>query len=161
MCPFDDTRDCDRWSWLSVKQNIIQMNNCRRYIWLLLPYVSTFNWKYGLFLFSEITQNGLKLVVLDFGFVFDQLVQHIFCSDWFGKQYILASTFCTDYILAGTYGTYYILDVTYGTYYILIGSYIWHRLYSSRWGTYFVMTVSDFTISCSNKIVRVKKNAKG
>ena len=69
-------------------------------------------------LLSEITQNGLKLVVLDFGFLCDELVQHRLRSDPFVTQCIFASFFVADYILAGTYGTNYIL---YGTDYIQTG----------------------------------------
>ena len=49
-CPFDDTHGCSQSLWLSMKKNIIQIHNCRRYIWLLPQYVSTFYWKYGLVL---------------------------------------------------------------------------------------------------------------
>ena len=81
---------------------------------------------------NEITQNGLKLVVLGFGFVSAELTWHRLRSNRFGTQSILASTFGTDYILAGMYGTDYILCGTYGTDYILLGLYVRHRLYCSR-----------------------------
>ena len=91
---------------------------------------------------SYITQTGLKLVVLDFGFVCSELVQHRLCSYRLGTQYILVSTSGPNYILAGTYGTHYILLDTYETYYILAGtngthyiihcSCVRHRLYSSH-----------------------------
>ena len=114
-------------------------------------------------LLSEITQTNLKLLVLALGFVYDKLVQNRLHSDWFGTLYIIANTFDTYYILAGMYGTYhtlastywtnYILSGTVGTHYILLGLYVYQRLYYSCWDTYFVMTVSNFMIACSNLIV--------
>ena len=50
----------------------------------------------------EITQTGLKLVVLAFGFVCDELVQHRLRYGQFVTQYILVSMFISYYILAGT-----------------------------------------------------------
>lgn len=70
---------------------------------------------------SDITQNGLELVVLDFWFVSDELVRHRLRYDRFGTKSILASTSVTDYILYGTYRTNYILSSTYIIDYILLG----------------------------------------
>ena len=91
---------------------------------------------------SDITQTSLKLVVLDFRFMCDDMVQHRLNYDWFGTQSILASTFGTVYILAGMYGTYYTLASTYRTDYIqavmdrtnsiLLGSYVRKILYCSH-----------------------------
>ena len=85
-------------------------------------------------LLIEITQTGLKLVVLDFGFVCDDLVRHWLCSDMFGAQYFIVSTFSVV---------------------IIPCSFVQHILYSSHWRIYFVITIHDLTILCSNKIVRV------
>ena len=85
----------------------------------------------------------------------DKLVYHRLRYDWSGTQSILASTFGIDYILDGMYRTDYILAGTDGTNYILLGLYVWQILYSSPWGTYFVMIVNDFTIAYSNKILCV------
>ena len=52
---------------------------------------------------SDITQNSLELVFLDFGFVSDELVRHRLRYDRFGTKSILAGTPVTDYILYGTY----------------------------------------------------------
>ena len=71
---------------------------------------------------SEITHNGFKLVVLDFGFVCDELVQHILRSYRFSTKSILVSAFSIDYILAGTYLIYYIIADAYGIDYMLLDS---------------------------------------
>ena len=78
-----------------------------------------------------ITQTGFKLLVLDFRFVFEELVRHILHSNRLCTKSTLASTFGTDYIIAGTYGTDYIISGTYGEAYILLGLYARHILYSS------------------------------
>ena len=83
-------------------------------------------------MFNDITQTSLKLVVLYFGFVCDNLVRHSLHYDWFGTQYIFVSPFDTDYILACMYGTDYILADTDGTHYILLSSYVHHILYYIR-----------------------------
>ena len=58
---------------------------------------------------SKITQTGLKLLVLDFRFVRDELVWHRLHYHQFSTQYILGNTFGTDYIpvcLQGKYLSY-------------------------------------------------------
>ena len=56
---------------------------------------------------SEITQTGLRLEVLDFGFVCDEPVRHILRNRFgtqtrtFGTQYLLVCTYRTNYILPG------------------------------------------------------------
>ena len=105
--------------------------------------------------FIEITHTDLILWVLDFGFLCDELVQHILRSDWFYTWYILAGIFGTQYILSGTYGKYYILASKYVTYYIQRGAQVHNWLYYIYLSTDFEITVSDFIIACSKNILLV------
>ena len=54
---------------------------------------------------SEISKTSPKMVVLDFGFMFNELVQHILCSNHFSVQSFLVCAFGIYYILAGMYRT--------------------------------------------------------
>ena len=58
---------------------------------------------------SENTQTGIKLVVLDFGFVCDELVRYRLCYNRFGVISFIVSITRTYYILSDTYITYYII----------------------------------------------------
>ena len=61
------------------------------------------------------------MVVLDFGFVCDELALHRVCSNWFSTQYIIVSTFGTYYILSGMDGNIILyLVCTYIKYYIQV-----------------------------------------
>ena len=55
---------------------------------------------------SEITQSGLRLIVLDFEVVCDEAVRHRLRSNQFGTQYVPAFTFGAQYIPSCTHGTY-------------------------------------------------------